>query len=383
MAILHRSLSLFSTLWANVHGDAAFSLWQITDDGARSLGAPVMVPVFISGKTYSVTVAHSMFWEPARGEEPNDTLAKIMLWCEVMYRLSVGDGIYADDAVGSVSPSTSFTDADGTVHTYAMETFFTSATVPKGSVTFAGLLGGRTAFPGFDIKRRAIGSVLHLVQDSFARGHVKRTLSNPGDLAAPSSIDTYKPGKFGHWTDVENFHDYKSQKEDDHDKNDQVASRPDPQVLDSFNPIIGARDAADASVKILDRWKTGDPWAKGQAPGDPAVQIIRRRHPGRRHRIKGLMHQRAPRQWANGWVGGDSERPLCMLAPPIVRPMDQCREADHEFEADHHEALAESATRSRQARCHIGGGRHFGRSRHRGRSELAARDRSVGRFPLV
>ena len=195
------------------------------------------------------------------GEEPGDTQAKIMLWCEVMYRLSVGDGIVGSDAIGLATPSTNHTDKDGTVHAYQMGTFFHPGTDPTGSTSFAELFGRGTKFPGFDLERRAIGSVLHLVQDSYARGHVKRTLANEGDLVVPKSVDIFKPGTYGHWTDVENFHDYRSQDHAAHDKYDKVARLPDPAVLDTYNPILGARDAIEASKQILDHWDAGDPWA--------------------------------------------------------------------------------------------------------------------------
>lgn len=195
------------------------------------------------------------------GELPEETRAKVMLWCEVMYRLSVGDGIVPSDAIGAAAPSTSYTDPGGATHTFTMGTFFTPATEPNGGTTFTNLFGQGTKFPGFDVKRRAIGSVLHLVQDSYARGHVKRTLANPGDLAAPPSIDSFKPGTFGHWTEIENFHDYRSQKHADHDKYDKVATLPDPARIDTYNPILGARDAVAASTAVLDHWHAGDPWA--------------------------------------------------------------------------------------------------------------------------
>jgi hypothetical protein len=178
-----------------------------------------------------------------------------------MYRLSVGDGIAATDALASATPSTTFTDSGGTTHTYSMATFFSAATDPAGTATFAELFGRGTKFPGFNVKRRAIGSVLHLVQDSYARGHVKRELGNPGDLAAPPAIDVFKPGKFGHWTRVENFHDYRSQNHADHDKYDEVKVLPDPTKIDTFNTILGGRDAVAASTEILNHWNAGDTWA--------------------------------------------------------------------------------------------------------------------------
>ncbi|MGW5241645.1 hypothetical protein ACWEOW_22150 [Monashia sp. NPDC004114] len=84
-------------------------------------------------------------------------------------------------------------------------------------------------------------------------------------LASPPAIDVFKPGTFGHWTDVENFHDYRSQNHDDHDKYDKVAKLPDPAVIDTYNPILGARDAVAASIQILNHWVAKDPWTTARA----------------------------------------------------------------------------------------------------------------------
>jgi hypothetical protein len=105
-----------------------------------------------------------------------------------------------------------------------------------------------------------------MVQDSYARGHVGRTLLNPGDLL-PGSVDRFKPGTYGHWGEVENFHCYRGQDEKLHDKYDlPLDGMPEATDLSTFDSMIGARDAIDRSVKLLDMWHTKTPWAASGGP---------------------------------------------------------------------------------------------------------------------
>ena len=48
------------------------------------------------------------------------------------------------------------------------------------------------AYLSLELDGRAIGLLLHMVQDSYAHGHVKRTLLNRGDLVA-GAPDLLKP----------------------------------------------------------------------------------------------------------------------------------------------------------------------------------------------
>jgi hypothetical protein len=199
------------------------------------------------------------------GEDFNDTRAKILLWAEVMYRLSIGEGVQADDRLDAVTVQTIVA---GTGKTYMLSDFFDQDTDPKGSDTLRTLLTRDTQCKSLQIRRRAIGSVLHLVEDSYARGHVKRTLTNPGDLVIPGQIEIFKPGKYGLWGAVLNFHCYKGQKSSDHDRYDKV---PDGVTLDTsnlgtFDGLLGARDAIAGAIKMLDYYHAFVPWTD---PGGP------------------------------------------------------------------------------------------------------------------
>ncbi len=122
---------------------------------------------------------HSMGCHP--GEEPGETKRKIMLWLEVMYKL----------AVGQIAP---YHRIDAW-----LGQFFNEHTWPKGSATFTELLMGTTSsfrYPRID--RRALGSCFHVIQDSYAVGHVQRHLENPEE-----QINVSLPKDFKRWFNFE------------------------------------------------------------------------------------------------------------------------------------------------------------------------------------
>ena len=200
----------------------------------------------------------------AAGEDPKVTQAKILLWAEVMYRLSIGEGVQPDDRLDSVAVQST---VSGTATTFMLKDFFADDSDPKGSDTLRTLLTRDTACKSLQIRRRAIGSLLHLIEDSYARGHVRRTLTNPGDLVA-GQTEIFKPGKYGLWGEVENFHSYKGQDEKAHDRYDKPPDGVtlDTANLDSFDGLVGARDAIAGAIKILDFFKSGVSWSAMGGP---------------------------------------------------------------------------------------------------------------------
>jgi hypothetical protein len=207
---------------------------------------------------------HAMAAAP--GEAPQDTLAQIMLWAEVMYRLAIGEGVTRTDELAGIQITSSVA-GNAATYSYSMASFFDDLARPTSRDTIGYLLTQDTAFQGLDVGRRAIGSLLHVVQDSYARGHVKRTLTNPGDLVG-GETDKFKPGTYGHYGDVENFHCYKGQDSTLHDKYDKPSwwSSVDASDLTSFNSLPGARDAIDASIKLLNMSRAGTAWAANSGP---------------------------------------------------------------------------------------------------------------------
>lgn len=106
---------------------------------------------------------HSMACRP--GESAEETKGKIMLWLEVMYRLSTEDGIDSKTIVGQtklieVCPNNS---------------------LPPNYMPISYLFSKDPTFQDLDVRRRAVGSMFHIIQDSYAIGHTKRTPLNPED----------------------------------------------------------------------------------------------------------------------------------------------------------------------------------------------------------
>jgi hypothetical protein len=107
---------------------------------------------------------HSM--SPNPNENPNNTKADLLVWMKVMYKLAIGQDIGENDRLDQTLPSK-----------------FSGTSIPKGDSCLRDLfLGNKTAFRRFNIQKRAIGSCLHMIQDSYAVGHTLRRLRNPTDL---------------------------------------------------------------------------------------------------------------------------------------------------------------------------------------------------------
>src|SRR5690606_33481801 len=89
---------------------------------------------------------------------------------------------------------------------------------------------------------------------------------NPGDLVVPGSIDRFKPGTYGRWGAVENFHSYRGQSAEEHDRYDSPPNTLRPTDLTSFNGMVGAREAVEVSSRVLSMWRAGTPWAATDGP---------------------------------------------------------------------------------------------------------------------
>jgi hypothetical protein len=107
------------------------------------------------------------------GEAATETKRKIMLWLEVMYKLAnAEDGITGDTKIGDT----------------ALREFFPAEASPNSDQTLGYLLSknGSGAFEKTDVRRRALGSMFHVIQDLYALGHTRRTLLNPQDKISDS-----------------------------------------------------------------------------------------------------------------------------------------------------------------------------------------------------
>jgi hypothetical protein len=231
-------------------------------------------PTNLTGRShfFDLQFVHGMAFE--EGELPQVTLAKVLLWAEIMYRLSVGDGLTGAERLSDVPITSTVTDPAGVAHSAKLSQFFGPATKPRGDATLRYLLTQDSKFVTLDLGRRAIGSLLHLVQDSYALGHTRRTLLNPQDLV-PGTKDQFKPGTWGRFGEVENFHCYRGQDHDLHAKYDEIdASTLDIDDLDTFNPLIGARDSVEMSGRLLALWRTQTRWDAADGPKDLLTNTI-------------------------------------------------------------------------------------------------------------
>lgn len=105
------------------------------------------------------------------GEPPEETKRKLMVWLEVMYKLANGeDGITGDTQTGGTK----------------LSVFCPVLSLPPSFKSLRYLLSKDSPFQGIDVGRRALGSMFHIIQDSYAIGHIKRTLLNPQDKDSDS-----------------------------------------------------------------------------------------------------------------------------------------------------------------------------------------------------
>lgn len=214
-------------------------------------------------------------------ESPRITRYRALMWAELMYKLSIGESVISQGSMSNPASvaGTKIMDvkipADPTQYdpefTLQFSSYFSSATVPTNNATLRTLLTEGDPYQNLNIGKRAIGSVMHLIQDSFARGHTRRWLRNPGNLTENSEDSMeFQNGTFGDFGAVITFHSYKGQNSDDHDAFDgdptdawYTWSSIDYKNLSTFNPVVGARNAIDWCVQLLAFWHSGTPWANG------------------------------------------------------------------------------------------------------------------------
>ena len=161
------------------------------------------------------------------GEKPQETLRKIEIWLRTMYDVYKGDKWQPDDLVKSTALGEFFNDGNG-----------------HSSTTFRSLLMGST--PNYstpDIRLRALGTCLHLIEDSYAKGHCRRDV---GKTFQPGNVPGTGSGL------IQNFHCYKGQDSSSHGHWDEEGGdNLNPQDINSFNGIYGGRAAISAAVSFL------------------------------------------------------------------------------------------------------------------------------------
>ncbi|KAK1525574.1 hypothetical protein CABS01_00663 [Colletotrichum abscissum] len=220
-----------------------------------ALGAEFLAD-FLAGSPSSLTqrshfgdlqFLHAM--APQANEDPQDTKKSMLSWLETIYKLSIGvQGVTETDGLGDRFPNR-----------------FSSSSNPSGDANLRQMfLGSTPSYFKANISKRAIGHCLHMVQDSFAVGHTLRRLSNPSDLDGKDGEGyfRFKPGKFARLGPIITFHTYSGQSSR-HARYDESKQLRSPRDLDSFNHIIGARDAIDKSTKLINFYAQKTKWEDG------------------------------------------------------------------------------------------------------------------------
>lgn len=156
-----------------------------------------------------------------RGELPQVTNHRILEWAEFNIRL----------ARGEINPATSVGQ-----HPYLRNKF------PQQATQSISELYGYPAGRPRDIRQRALGILTHLIQDSFAEGHVQRT-SAP--IQAP-------PGP----RPIRQFHDYGSQSSHKHGELDEFGNGR--KLKDAIAATPGLQEAIDKSAEVMVRIDRGD-----------------------------------------------------------------------------------------------------------------------------
>ncbi|KAF7563162.1 hypothetical protein G7046_g953 [Stylonectria norvegica] len=187
----------------------------------------------------------------AANEPALETKRKVMTWLEVMYKL-------ANDEDG-IKPQTKPTDTK-------LKEFCPAGSLPPSWETLAYYLSANSGFQGLDIGRRALGSMFHIIQDSYAVGHTRRTPLNREDRISENPL-RYKPGTADRWGEIENFHTYGGQDENLHSHYDHPDDKlPDPRNLgdlSQFDGLIGCRMAVEKCQGLLKLKQAGTKWNEG------------------------------------------------------------------------------------------------------------------------
>lgn len=140
------------------------------------------------------------------------TAEKVVVWATLMYRVAIGD-LPSDvplraDRLGSLVSSR------------------------IGDLAPNDLLRAKTST---EVRQRALGSLLHVLQDSYAGGHVERSASG-----------------------IERFLSYRDQDEDSHAHEDSWAKGETD--LEKTLSVPGAREALDVSAKVLGMFRDKHKW---------------------------------------------------------------------------------------------------------------------------
>jgi hypothetical protein len=183
-------------------------------------------------------------------EKPHDTREGLLNWMGIMYKLACGN-----QGVSELQP----------LRAHFPAKMFDDSTDPSGGTTLRDLILASTPeYRDSKIPLRALGICMHMIQDSYAMGHVQRRLLNPKDFAGRDANGylNFNAGTWAQWGAIVSFHTYGNQKEKRHSFYDGLegANLPNPKDLGSYNRLHGARDAIDACVLLINAFAQKRSW---------------------------------------------------------------------------------------------------------------------------
>lgn len=152
------------------------------------------------------------------GVKAADTAKRMLAWANVAYRIALGD-------IAPRKPLKTDSGADALLSSAA-------------EMSAMRLLRAKTES---ETRARAFGALLHMVQDSYARGHVSRVPASAGQPAG-----------------IIQFLSYGNQDSDKHAHDDSWRDGTDD--LERTLRIPGAQDALGASTELVRRYKAREPW---------------------------------------------------------------------------------------------------------------------------
>ncbi|KAG0306239.1 hypothetical protein BGZ98_002747 [Dissophora globulifera] len=178
------------------------------------------------------------------GEAPQETQKKVLVWIEVMYKVAIGQ-ISVDTKLRDVQiPGNNDQDR------YPLRRLFDNDTQPCDTDTIHTLLTSNHEYKNVKHDRRALGSCLHIIQDSYARGHCRRN-KLPG---------FYSPERFG---TISTYHTYSGQDSHEHEHFD-YCKVPMEEIncanIAEFKDMDGATDAIHACTRLINYWINKTPW---------------------------------------------------------------------------------------------------------------------------
>ena len=171
------------------------------------------------------------------GEAPEQTRRQIMAWLEFTWRTAIGDRGFGSQRIVSSLPIEGFDRLFRFNRGWRIQDLFA--------------LGNPGVRSAEGIQRIAFGSLLHLVQDSFAGGHAERAEAVPGAICA-GRPDWPAPGP------IVEFHSYPHQDSRKHghaDKLDALEAQ-----VESTRPTVIAVVQTLAAL-----WRDRKPWEEAQA----------------------------------------------------------------------------------------------------------------------